>query len=479
MTPPPSRSRAVRIGVSGLVLVSTVFGAVLVPAAANAEGTGAPPATSPVVAPSGAAPTAADRPTLPSATVTSLHSDVPVTPIGSAADVRAADGTQFARSDLRQAGRWIHRGQSFVVDVPGSVTAAEIGVGQYGSYLHVNDCRDVGIWTQSLHPGRNEVTAPHDGLVSVIDRSTTDTGTVTVRGGHPVPTYVAGRTDRAVFDRQLREWRDAPFLQLVGDRVQADVLRAESTATADQNEELLAGQDLDARIGRWDDIVRTNEAFWGAGRAAHRVHLATPSRGVAGSAEYASPHDGWIGFATDHAAPHGLLTGDSSFGGEQHVRRAIGRVFQQDVTRWRDGFDQVDRDTSADLASIVVEERVNARNHLDSWTSKVQRFRATPIGQRDFWSNKLTTTTRSLMYDQLRRAYGDDVIARIAAASRGDAPERDARRTFVRAAARVTDRDLTHFFQEWGITVEDDLRAELATHPEPETAIWDDFDALH
>lgn len=414
-------------------------------------------------------------------TVTHGHTDVPVAPLGAAADVQSQDGTQLARSDLRQAGRWIRRGQTFVVEVPDGVEHAQVGIGQYGGYSGINDCHDVGIRRFDLHPGTNTVTAPHDGLVSVIDTSTTDEGTLTVRGGYPVPTFIAGETDRAAFDRQLQDWSQSPFLQLIGERVQADVLRSETRyPTFDQNEEIIAGLDLDAKIGRWDDVIRVNERFWGAGRAAHRVHFATPSRFTTGTSGYAESHDGWIGFSTDHAKPHHLLDGDSTMPGERHVRQAIGRVFQQDVTRWKDASGRIDALTSVDLASLVIEERVNGRNWLDSWTDQVLQFREKPVEQREY--SDLNPTVRSLVFDQLRRAYGDDFIAKVAARNQGPVlpgSQRDARRDFILAAANVAGRDLTPFFEQWGITVEPDLRPHLAEYPALETPIWDDFDALH
>ncbi|WIB36712.1 MULTISPECIES: M60 family metallopeptidase [unclassified Curtobacterium] len=425
------------------------------------------------------APSAPER-TVP--TVTSGHSDVPVRPVGSAADAAATDGTQFVRSDLRQAARWIRKGQSFVVEVPDTVRRAEVGIGLYGRHRGINHCHDVGIWTQSLAPGQNIITAPHDGLVSVLDRSTTDSGTVVVRGGAPVPTYVAGATDRAWFDTQLTNWDRSPFFLLIGEHVQADVLRADTEdPQGDQNEQLIAGDDLDTRIGRWDEMIDVNHEVWGVQDTGHRVHIATPSFGEPGG-EYIDNHQGWLAFPTDHAKPHHLLDGEDSMVGDRHLRRAFGRVFQQDVVRWTDHHGQVDSRSSEDLASLVVEERRNHRNWLDSWRRNVEEFREQPVEQRDFWNGSLNPTTRHLAFDQLRRAYGDDFIARVAERTRGPVlpgARREARLDFILAAAHVAGHDLTPFFEQWGIPVEADLRPHLAEYPALETPIWDDFDALH
>jgi hypothetical protein len=416
-------------------------------------------------------------------TVTSGHTDVPVLPLGSAAAAQERDGTQAARSDLRQAGRWIRAHQTFVVEVPEGITDAQVGIGQEGNYFGVNGCRDLGIATQALHPGQNIVTAPHDGLVSIIDRSTSDRGTIVVRGGAPVPTFVAGHTDRADFDTQLRDWDRSPFFSLIGEEVQADVLRADRThPESDQNETLIAGDDLDARIGRWDETVRTNQRFWGVADTGHRVHITTPSYGVAGSNTPADVHQGWVAFPTDHAAPHELFTSDGSAAGEQALRNALGRVFQQDVARWTNDRGQADGTISQDLASVVLEEQTHGRNPLDSWRAKVEQFRQQPVEKRDFWSNQMNSMTRHLVFDQLRRAFGEDFIATVSERARADVAagsDREARRAFILQASHVAGHDLTAFFEQWGVEVEDDLRPHLAEYPALETPIWDDFDALH
>ncbi|NII40544.1 hypothetical protein E9228_001180 [Curtobacterium flaccumfaciens] len=415
-------------------------------------------------------------------TVTSGHTDVPVRPLGSALAAQEHDGTQAARSDLRQAGRWIRAHQTFVVEVPAGVTDAEVAIGQQGNYFGINGCRDVGIATQALHPGQNTVTAPHDGLVSIIDRSTSDDGTIVVRGGAPVPTYVAGVTDRADFDAQLRDWDRSPFFSLIGEQVQADVLRSDRTAPqSDQNEALIADDDLDVRIDRWDETVRTNQRVWGVADTGHRVHITTPSYGDAGANTPTNVHQGWVAFPTDHASPHALFTSDGSAAGEQALRAAFGRVFQQDVMRWTNEHGQADGTISQDLASIVLEEQVHQRNPLDSWRAKVDRFRQQPVGERDFWSNQMNSMTRHLVFDQLRRAYGEDFLSTVAARARADVAagsDREARRAFILHATHVAGHDLTPFFEQWGVRVEDDLRPHLAEYPALETPIWDDFDAL-
>lgn len=479
MTSSVPRPRGTRVALSGLVLASTVFGTVLVPATANAATDPAPASPAPAT-PAATAPPASDVDAagVPAPVVGTSASDLAIAPLGIAEDAQWEDGTRYARSDLRQAGRWIKKGQQIAVTVPEGMGGVFVGVGQYGNHIGINQCKNVGVAQFVARAGQTTViTAPHDGLVSVFDTSDTDKGIVHIAGGYPVPTFVKGQTDRAKFDRHLREWTQSPFFLLIGERVQADVRRHSDEPKDDQNEELIHGDDLDARLAAWDDVVETNAKFWG-GQGKHRVHIATPSYDVAGSSEYADAHNGFVSFPTDFADPHSLLTGDRTQAGEGHFRHAIGQAYQQRSTRWKNGFGQADDHTSADLASLIIEERVNGRNWLDGWTHKVREFRAKPIEQRDFWANQLNATTRGLMFDQLRRAYGNDVVARTTARANEDG-DRTYGRAFIRAAAQVTKQDLTRFFAEWGISVEDDVRAEMATYPEPTTLIWDDFDALH
>jgi hypothetical protein len=102
-------------------------------------------------------------------------------------------------------------------------------------------------------------------------------------GGLP-PVRHRGVTARAEFAAQLRDWDRSPFSSLIGEQVRADVLRSEGTAPpSDRNDALIADDDLDVRIDRWDH--RPDEPS-GAGRRRHRrrvrPHPRSSSRGASG-----------------------------------------------------------------------------------------------------------------------------------------------------------------------------------------------------
>lgn len=422
--------------------------------------------------------------TAPPVLVTSGHSDVSLRATGAARDAKDDDGLRYAESDLQPAGRYVKAGQQFVVEVPAGIDTAEVAVGLYGKYNGINACRDVGQRLFALHEGQNIVTAPHDGLVSLQNRGDSGEGTVTVRGGYAVPTLVAG-TSVEQFRQQLATWTNSPFASLVGEHVTVDVRLADTLPHAAQNAPLLQAADLAERVAEWDDAVETTRTFWGldADRA-HRVHVANPSFGQGGTSDYLESRADHLSASNDQAKPHELLTRAVGGTSASHFERAVGRLYQPSIVRWVDSHHERNTDMSDELAVAVLDERRGGHSSLDSWRQKAQQFRSTPVGQRDFFSNRLNDRTRELMFDQLRRAFGEDFYAEVATRSRtsDEVAGADAdRREFVRTASEVAGHDLTPFFQQWGVTVEADLRADLATLPAlpADRPIWDNFDWRH
>ncbi|KQB51938.1 hypothetical protein AQS70_16365 [Pseudomonas endophytica] len=88
------------------------------------------------------------------------------------------------------------------------------------------------------------------------------------------------------------------------------------------------------------------------------------------------------------------------------------------------------------------------------------------------------------MFDQLRRGFGNNFYAhlsqqfRIENAKGIPEPVNDfaVRQHFMVTAANVTGRNLTPFFEEWGMQMDDATRSELAKFPDLKEKIWNNFD---
>ncbi|MGK9148202.1 M60 family metallopeptidase [Plantibacter flavus] len=409
---------------------------------------------------------------LPGPVVSEQSSVVDVVALISAGEAQAREGRSYAHSDLQPTGRYVEKGEDLTVTVPGDMNGAALVVGLYGSHAVANGGASVGHSSHGLRAGVNTITADRDGMVYL--QSETSAGAVTVAGGLPVPTYLVGRTDRATFDAQLAAWSSTPYVSLVGDRIFGDFQRRIVV-------EAVKGQDLDVRIASWDTVVQLTDDAYGLAKSAsgvghrydHRMYVSNPDTG----AGYASATNSRITFQVDTGAGKDLLAGGFDNWGLWHE---IGHTYQPSIVRDGGGLGEV----SVNISALYVQERLGYPSRVDSAGIRngFAAFRQTPIGERAY--NKISDLfLKVFMFDQLRRAFGDDFYAQLAQEIRmQDARGYDrayaGHDRFIWEASRIADRDLTPFFREWGLPVEGALAEELAAFPKLQTPIWENDDRL-
>lgn len=403
------------------------------------------------------------------------RSEVPVEALGSAEAARIAEGRYRRHTELQVTGRYVERGDVLEVDVPEGVAGLELVTGLYGVHDGKNDGQDVGMRATALHTGTNRLTAERDGLVYL--RTTTAQATqVEVRGGDPVATYVQGSTPLEEFRAQITEFNSA-FVTLVGDRVQADFQAWKFRQT-------LKTLDVDARLAMWDDVLRTTDRVYGlseqgegsTAKAPHRLHVVNPTRVQDGW--NASANHEYVKIPIRNGIAEKFLTGAVT--DQWTFWHEVGHTYRPDWARW----DAVS-ESSVNISALSRQESLGAPNRLDTAAMRKQLadFRKTPIGQRSF-DDIESSFLKTLMFDQFRRAFGEDVYARATQQVRVDrafgapAPTTDdAKRTdFERIMAKATNRNLIPFFEEWGVPMTAEVREELAGYPALRERIWENHD---
>lgn len=402
-------------------------------------------------------------------------STAPVLARGDAEEARVAEGRKRRQSDFDPTGRFARKGDVLTLDVPAGVTGLQAVVALYGQYAGYNDGEKAGTERFDLSPGHNEVVAPFDGFVYLRDPSTprSRATTVEVGGGDAVATFVEGESDEATFERQLDEF-DASFGMLVGDNVMVEV---QKWALRDY----LVDKGIDAgpRIRMMERFVQKADDLFGldrdatgtAGRAPQRVLVTNPDDG-AGSANAAHER---IEMHNGHGAMRKLLSN-----GPTDVRlfwHELGHTYQPDWMNWS-GMGE----SSVEVVATAIQEDVNGGrpvNRLDTFAAEYEAWFRTPVEQRDFAT--APESAQRLMFDQLRRAYGEEFYARMAEDFRVDrlfgepvppASDTAARQQeFALVASEVAGQDLTDFFHQWGIDLTEATRAELGRRPAPSSAL--------
>ncbi|NRD25770.1 M60 family metallopeptidase [Frigoribacterium sp. VKM Ac-2836] len=389
--------------------------------------------------------------------------------IGSAAAERAREGRALRHSDLQPTGRFVRKGDRVAIDVPPGAPMMSVRLGLYGAYQNVA-ATSLSSPVPTPSGTTTTVVADRDGMVFLTGTAKADSAVVTVRGGQPVPTFVLGQTTDDEFREQLVALPDVPIVELVAGRVFGDFQRR----TADS-----FPTDLEARLQSWDDVVVITNGMHNlhddltgnAGKAPHRIYIASPDSG----AGYASATQERVTFQIDTGAARNLFADDVS--DQWGLWHEIGHTYQTPAYTWN-GQGEV----SVNISALEVQQKIGAGNRLDRQQRVINAFFAKPVGERTYGGSDLFV--RVLMYDQLRRAFGDQFYPRLNqelrdAEARGELDLSTSQAkidAFASHAATLADRDLRPFFQEWGLPIGPDAAAEMAERPGLEHEIWKNID---
>lgn len=367
-------------------------------------------------------------------------------------------------------GRFVRAGETLTVELPDGASRVKLVVGLYGPFEGFNGGENVEPIRTQLNGGATSFTAEIDGMV-YLENFGEEPVAATVSGGTAVPTFVLGATKKSDFDKQVSEFSGSPFVSVVGHRVFADFQREVAVpALSNIDDEL---------VSSWDDIVRWTNDLYGLDddatglnrKSAGRIYITNPDSGPG----YAYATYQRVGFQKDTGAGAYLLSGASDQWGLWHE---IGHTYQTPQYRWLEL-----TEVTVNISSLYVQEKLGLPSSADAARGDVERYMSTPIDQRSY-DSETDLFVKMVMFDQLRRAFGDDFYAHLSQAyrdsvARGEAqPEsnEEMQATFMLAAATIADRDLTPFFREWGLTVSAETAAKLAELPALRVDIWNNLD---
>lgn len=384
------------------------------------------------------------------------------------------ENRSFAHSDLQPTGRLVRAGDK--VTVSGAAAGAvSVAIGLYGVFADFNGGATVDVPTLPGAGATFTVTAPHDGMVYVVNNSETEQR-VHVAGGAPVPVFVLGETTTDDLKAQLAARRNAPFVTVVSDRVFGDFRVGMITQNVER---------VEAVATAWDDVVAETDRVYGliggagglagvAQKARHRIYITNPDTG----AGYASATTSRLSFQVDTGAGADLFRKERN--DQWGLWHEIGHTYQTPQYKWA-GMTEV----TVNISAAAIQDAKGWGSRLDTpgIRSAFAKFRATPIGARDF-DGLDDLFLRLLMFDQLRRAFGEDfyprlnqeyrVLTALGRQVRSDAAAQ--KQEFIRLASAVAGRNLTPFFREWGIAPDAETTSAITSLRALEAPIWENID---
>lgn len=386
---------------------------------------------------------------------------------GPAGNETGRENRSMNHSDLQPTGRIASRDDVITVTVPTGAPAMQLDIGVDGPHSGLNDGADRGHGRWDLPVGTTEVTSDRDGAVHLVSTARTGSARVRIEGGEPMPTFVLGATSDEDWADEVRRYGKAPLFTVVGQRVFGNFQSRTLSAVP---------KGITERITELDRVVDITDAVYGLDRDAtgygshkspHRIYISSPDSG----AGYASATSGRITFQVGTGAAADLFRlARYDLWGYWHE---VGHTYQTPSYNWG-GLGEV----LVNVSPLHIQGQTWGANRLDGQLGQYDAFFKQPVGERQYGG--AGTWGKLFMFDQLRRAFGEDFYPRVNQEMRVDkhlgrlvvSDDTSKQQAFARYAARVADRDLRPFFEQWGIALTPATRSELAERPALSSPIW-------
>ena len=319
-----------------------------------------------------------------------------------------------------------------------------------------------------LRNGANSVTATQDGILSFIfvKRQGYDINptmvNVKVIGGKAFPLYKFNRSNLANWQNDLKIMTDAPFVQLVSDKVLITIPYKDYLRRPIQN--LQASFQTIHQVVDWEDeLAGFDNSTLENRRTNNRINYLVDLYSTPKEAEsyymYASNY--FIGMKRDNYTD---LT--EKLDKEWGIWHETGHTHQQDSWTW-DSIGEI----SVNLFSLYVQEKFGLPTRLntieggerETTFNKARKYVANPnknyLEQNEDDYNELFS--KLVMFHQLKSVYGWDSIKRLHQHFRKspyvydeDETDQDKANKFVYAMCLITKNNLVPFFQKWGLNID-------------------------
>ncbi|QZA77125.1 M60 family metallopeptidase [Deefgea tanakiae] len=370
---------------------------------------------------------------------------------GDVGTLRAAQLRSFNHTPFQSTGYWVQPGDTLVVNYVYTGLAPNK---QPEIWLHSIDDDTWNYDTDQkikLNVGSNTIVSNVKGAVYVAAFNQPTGGELKVEilsGGRVMPRFVLGQHTPANWQAMLAEYGDAPYGELVGNRIML-------TATMEKVKKHV--DDPVALMMLWDQIVGLANEQYGLNAGNASPHIPTPHR-----FHYVElpPYDGWMyswqyrmASASADGAIRPVLNSKTLREGGWGPWHELGHQYQMSTFTWTD-----QTEVTVNLTSAYVQRALGQPSRYEVEGTWTNTFAYLKQSTRDFAAQK-DLFVRATMFWQLDLAFGRDFYAKLGANYRnlpaaqrpsGDDAEKQ---MFIVETSRVAGYDLTPFFNAWGIPV--------------------------
>ncbi|MEC5238196.1 putative mucin/carbohydrate-binding domain-containing protein [Bacillus mycoides] len=319
-----------------------------------------------------------------------------------------------------------------------------------------------------LKPGENVISSPRGGILYFYNMNNEGEVTASVtNGGSHFPLFILGKHTKKDWDEMLKKYKDPYAVELKGER-------SLITTTYDSMQKYMKNTDPTELMKLHDKIIRLENAVAGlsedgvgvAKSPTHYVQFVEKRKPAEGNFMFATNyHTGYIPTAMNRVLDLEVLEKDGW--GPWHE---VGHLHQQEPWKWSKV-----REVTVNIYSLAVQKALGNQLEMDEHYKESFEYLERPKAERVIDEiNPLT------MFWQLNVVYGEHFYPRLHQAYRllpqSEMPNSDEekKQLFIYMTSKVAGQNLIPFFEEWGLTPNDDTREKIEklNLPKLEKEIW-------
>ncbi len=318
-----------------------------------------------------------------------------------------------------------------------------------------------------LKPGKNVISSPRGGILYFYNMNSEGNVTASVtNGGSHFPLFILGKHTKKDWDEMLKKYKDPYAVELKDER-------SLITTTYDSVQEYMKNTDPTELMKLHDKIIRLENAV--AGLSEDGVGVAKSPTHYVQFVEKRNPeddfmfatnyHTGYIPSAMNRVLDIEVLEKDGW--GPWHE---VGHLHQQAPWKWSKV-----SEVTVNIYSLAVQKALGNRLEMDEHYKNSFEYLEKPKAERIIDDiNPLT------MFWQLNIVYGEHFYPRLHQAyrllpqSEIPASDEEKKQMFVYMTSKVVGQNLIPFFEEWGLTPNNDIREKIEKLklPKLEKEIW-------
>ncbi|WP_142337543.1 putative mucin/carbohydrate-binding domain-containing protein [Bacillus sp. AFS059628] len=320
----------------------------------------------------------------------------------------------------------------------------------------------------NLKPGKNVISSPRGGILYFYNMNTEGEVTASVtNGGSHFPLFILGKHTKKDWDEMLKKYKNPYAVELKGER---SLITTSYNAVQDH----MNDTDPTKLMKLHDKIIRLENAV--AGLSEDGIGVAKSPNHYVQFVEKRNPdeddfmfatnyHTGYIPSAMNRVLDIEVLEKDGW--GPWHE---VGHLHQQEPWKWSKV-----REVTVNIYSLAVQKALGNQLEMDEHYKNSFEYLEKPKAERFIDDINLLT-----MFWQLNVVYGEHFYPRLHQAYRllpqSEMPHSDEekKQMFVYMTSKVAEQNLIPFFEEWGLTPNDDIREKIEKLklPKLEKEIW-------